>query len=95
MELEGFYKLKDPCYTQPLVNPTDDPSCWHGSKWHDYITQQTMGGDLGSNISVENDDNFHEVQDTNPIHLPEIDTTCDNSTPCALKTITVSENIYG
>lgn len=54
-----------------------------------------MGGDLGSNISVENDDNFHEVQDTNPIHLPEIDTTCDNSTPCALKTITVSENIYG
>lgn len=94
--MEGFYKLKDPCYYSPTVGPTDDPTCWHGAKWHDLITQQTMAGDLGSDKkSVKNDDNFHLVADTNPIHLPSITTTCDvPSVTCAIESITVSENIY-
>jgi hypothetical protein len=56
-----------------------------------------MGGNLpGTKMSVDNDDNHHEVQDTNPIHLPEIDTSCaSDSKGCTIKTITVSEAIYG
>lgn len=74
MLLESYYKLKDPCYAYDLVGPTDDPTCWHGAPWHDQVTQMTMGGEIdNTNISVVNDDNFHLVQDTNPIHLPEID----------------------
>jgi hypothetical protein len=33
MELEGFYNLKPPCYTSPLVN-LEDPKCLHGSPWN-------------------------------------------------------------
>lgn len=36
------------------------------------------------------------MQDTNPIHLPEIDETCaaDVTEACVIKTVTVSENKY-
>jgi hypothetical protein len=56
-----------------------------------------MGGTLpGTNMSIQNDDNFHEVQSVNPIHLSEIDTDCTTTSKnCVMKTITVSENIYG
>jgi len=45
-------------------------------------------------IVIENDDNFHMVQTVTPVHLPEIDTTCDKG-PCTVKMVTVSETIYG
>ena len=77
MKLEGYYKLKPACYAYPTVGPTDDPTCGHGAPWHDYVTEKTMGGDLDSMITLVNDDNFHEVQDTDPIHLPSITNTCD------------------
>lgn len=35
MTLEGFYKMKDPCYAYDLVGPTDDPTCLHGAPWND------------------------------------------------------------
>lgn len=97
MELEGFYKLKDPCYAYDLVGPTDDPTCWHGSPWNDQVSQAAMGGTFdNSNISVKNDDNFHEVQDTDPIHLPELDSECaaDVTEACTINSITVSQCIY-
>ena len=47
-------------------------------------------------MSILNDDNFHEVQSVNPIHLAEIDSDCTTTSKnCVMKTITVSENIYG
>lgn len=49
-----------------------------------------------SKIVLENDDNFHMVQTITPVHLPEVDTDCqEGQGTCTLKTITVSENIYG
>jgi hypothetical protein len=96
MEMEGSYNLKPPCYTKPLVN-AQSPSCFHGTPWNAQYSQAIMGGNLpGTKMSVDNDDNHHEVQDTNPIHLPEIDTSCaSDSKGCTIKTITVSEAIYG
>lgn len=93
MELEGYYKLKDPCYQKPLVN-LPDVTCGHGAPWHNYVTQAGMGGDLGTLVKVDNDDNFHIVQDTSPIHLPAITSTCDGSKRCDVDTITVTENHY-
>lgn len=89
--------MKDPCYAYDLVGPTDDPTCLHGAPWHDQVTQAAMGGDLGNtNISVKNDDNFHLVQDTDPIHLPELDSECaaDVTEACTINSVTVSENKY-
>jgi hypothetical protein len=56
-----------------------------------------MAGDFDGNtkISVSINDNFHRVSSINPIHLAEIDTTCDGSKKCVLEGITVTENIYG
>ena len=56
-----------------------------------------MGGTFDNkNISVVNDDNFHRVESVAPVHLPEINTTCDSavSTACVLKTVTITENKY-
>lgn len=47
-------------------------------------------------MSVDDNDNFHPVEETNPVHLPEVDSDCAlDSVNCAIKTITVSQNIYG
>ncbi len=97
MKLEGSYQLKPPCYDHDLVNRKDDPTCGHGAPWNNKYSQMIMGGDLGNPfIQVANDDNFHLVQTINPVHLPEVDTTCDPSvkTTCLLNTITVSECHY-
>lgn len=93
MELEGFYKLKPACYEAPLVG-SYNVTCGHGAPWHNYVTQAGMGGDLGAKVQVSNDDNFHLVQDTHPIHLPTITSTCDGSKSCDVDTVTVSENHY-
>lgn len=77
MELEAFYGMKDPCYGSDLINPIDDPTCWHGSAWHNEVTQAEMGGDLGKHITIANDDNLHRVQTVTPIHLPEVDSSCE------------------
>jgi len=34
MIIEGSSKLKEPCYSDNLVNPTNDPKCLPGSKWN-------------------------------------------------------------
>lgn len=62
MTLEGSYQMKKPCYAKDLVNPTNDPTCLHGSPWHNLHTQIMMGGELpGKNTTIQNDDNFHQV----------------------------------
>lgn len=95
MELEGFYNLKPACYTSPLVN-LEDPKCLHGSPWNAANAQRIMAGDFNGNkkISVNTNDNFHRVSSVTPIHLAEIDNTCDGSKKCTLESITVTENIY-
>ena len=80
MPLEGSYALKPPCYDHDLINRTDDPTCGHGSPWNKNYTQMIMGGNFGNPfIKVVNDDNFHIVQTINPVHLPEVDSSCDNN----------------
>lgn len=77
MELEAFYGMKDPCYDSDLINRVDDPTCWHGSAWHNEVTQAEMGGDIGKKITIANDDNLHRVQTVTPVHLPEVDSSCE------------------
>lgn len=95
MEIEGYYGMKPPCYFKPLVN-AEDVSCLHGSPWSATYSQKTMAGDFDANfnITIHTDDNFHLVADTDPIHLAQINNTCDATAPCTLETITVSENLY-
>jgi hypothetical protein len=94
--LEGNYQTKPPCFDSDLINAYD-VTCLHGSPWHDQHTQIIMGGDLpGKKMSLVNDDNFHRVQSVAPVHLSEIDSDCTaDSKNCVIKTVTVSENIYG
>ena len=56
-----------------------------------------MGGQLpGKNSTMLNDDNFHQSSGCDHRQRRKIDHDCDASdTPCVLKTLTVSENIYG
>lgn len=94
--LEGNYQTKPPCYNTNLINP-DDVTCLHGAPWHVQNTQRLMGGTLpGKAMTIVNNDNFHRVDSVNPVHLPEVDTSCNTTVSgCKLNTITVSENIYG
>jgi hypothetical protein len=96
MKLEGYYNMKKPCYTSPLIN-LEDPTCLHGSPWNAANAERIMFGDFNGNnkISVETNDNFHRVSSVTPIHLAEIDNTCDGTKKCTLNTISVTENIYG
>ncbi len=97
MELEGYDMLKPPCNNTPyLVNP-DDITCTHGSLWNQQYSQPIMGGTLpGTNMKINDNDNFHPVEETNPVHLSEIDSDCAiDSVNCVMQTITVSQNIYG
>jgi hypothetical protein len=97
MELEGYYGTKPPCDNAPyLVNP-DDITCLHGSKWNEQYSQPIMGGSLpGTNMKINDNDNFHPVQETNPVHLSEIDSDCTaDSVNCTMDMITVTQNLYG
>lgn len=94
MKQEGFTQLKPPCQDSKLVNRVNDPTCAHGSPWTRDQSQRIMAGTFPKGIVLENDDNFHMVQTITPVHLPEIDTTCTKA-PCTVKSITVSENLYG
>jgi len=96
MTLEGNYQMKQPCYANSLVGPTNDPTCLHGSPWSHLYTQTIMGGSLlGTGMKIDNDDNFHRVESVNPVHLPEVDSDCTkDSKNCTIKSITVSECIY-
>ena len=55
-----------------------------------------MGGDLpGVNMTINSNDNFHPVQEVNPVHLAEIDSECAvDSVNCTIQMITVTENHY-
>ena len=92
MVMEGSYSIKDPCYSDKLVNP-DDPKCIKGSPWSEYA-QKKMAGDLGKNIEVKTSDNFHRVYTMTPVHLPQINSQCDGSSKCTVDTYSVTENFY-
>lgn len=98
MKMEGSYALKPPCNDDPLINRVDDPTCGHGCPWTQEFSQNLMGGTFSGNpyINVLNDDNFHPVYQFRPVHLAEIDSTCDHNvlSECRINTVTVSENHY-
>jgi hypothetical protein len=96
MEMEGYAETKPPCNNDPfLINP-DDVTCLHGAPWNKQYTQPIMGGDLpGTNMSINNNDNFHPVDQVKPVHLSEIDSDCTTTSKnCVMETITVTENYY-
>lgn len=97
MKEEGSHAIAPPCNDGPLINRTSDPTCLHGSPFNKHFTQNLMGGKFGNPfINVDNDDNFHPVWQVNPVHLPEIDSTCkfDVKKECQINTVTVSQNHY-
>lgn len=55
-----------------------------------------MAGDLldGKAMKVNTTDNFHRVYTVTPVHLPEVDSNCNNDTSCTLQTISVTEAYY-
>jgi len=55
-----------------------------------------MGGELpGKKMSVNSNDNFHPVDEINPVHLPHINSDCaSNSRNCKIEMVTVTENHY-
>ena len=54
-----------------------------------------MGGDISHfNATIDTEDNFHRVYTISPVHLPQINNTCDGSSECTLESITVTENYY-
>jgi len=89
LELEGNYALKPPCYERPTVNSWN-ANCTHGSTWNMLHAQKVMAGDLPSGIKHRNDDNSHNVADTDPIHLPSVTNDCTGQSDCIIDTITVS-----
>ena len=97
MELETTYSMKEPCYTNDLVNPKDK-KCAHGSQWTK-TAQKIMGGDISwADADITTDDNFHRVYTMPPwgdVHLPQT-TSCDQAddAKCTLETISVTENYY-
>jgi len=76
MKLENSYYLRDPCYSQTLINQVR-PDCSKGSPWVEMNGQRIMGGDLPSGVKISTEDNFHRVWTTNPVHLPQFNNTCD------------------
>lgn len=98
MKFEGSYHMKPACYDEALVNRAEDPTCGHGAPFVNYYAQIEMAGDFDNEkISVHNDDNFHRVYSVAPVHLPQVNNTCDADTTeeCVLETITVTQNFYG
>lgn len=97
LEMEGYYYSKPACNNKPyLVNP-DDITCLHGSPWNAENSQRMMGGELpNKTMSISSNDNFHDVQETNPVHLSEIDSECAaDSKNCVIDVVTVTQNFYG
>ena len=95
MELEGYAETKPPCNNKPyLVNPSD-VKCLHGSPWNQQYSQPMMGGTLSNGEKISSNDNFHPVNEVNPVHLAEIDSDCKgDGKSCTIKMITVTENYY-
>jgi hypothetical protein len=96
MEMEGSYQMKPPCYGHEFDNP-NVPTCLHGNPWSTQFTQNIMAGEFeNKHITVQNDDDFHQVQSVTPVHLPHITSECDKDTSkdCVIQTYTVSENLY-
>jgi len=47
-------------------------------------------------MSISSNDNFHDVQEVNPVHLSEVDSSCDEtSKDCVIDIVTVTQNYYG
>ena len=86
-ELEGYHNFKPPCNSNPPSS-----ACQVGSQWSSRA-QEIMGG---LKVARLNDtDQFHPVDQINPVHLPHIHNNCSSPTPqCLLQTGTVTQNIY-
>jgi len=96
MELEGYYETKTFCEQPEVLVNKEDVTCLHGSPWNMQYSQRIMGGELpGTNMSIDSNDNFHPVQEVNPVHLSEVDSSCAiDSVDCVIKVIPVTENHY-
>lgn len=96
IELEGYYGTKPACEQPEVLVNAEDVTCLHGSPWNMQVSQITMGGKLpGTNMMINSNDNFHPVQEINPVHLSQVDSSCTtDSRNCTIDIITVTENHY-
>ena len=65
-----------------------------GSPWVQHA-QDLMAGtyDDGNVMKLNDTDNFHRVYTVTPVHLPEIDTKC-NDESCTVNSVSVTEAYY-
>lgn len=92
MEQEGYVNLKPPCNTSDLIN-AESPKCFKGTPWVDAHLLETWipsPVSWNSNISVVNNDNFHNAASVTPYHHPEIEGRCNSATTTACEIMHVS-----
>lgn len=86
LQMEGSYYLNPPCYKNQTAG------CTLGSRWTEIFSQPIMGS---TNASVIDLDVFHDVYQTNPVHLPQIFNSCANQpSSCLLNVTTVTQLEY-
>lgn len=88
---EGYHNFRPPCNCEPdICESTAD--CFGGSAVTSDISQPTMGALDG--LTIHNVDGFHDVWETNPVHLAQILNNCSDPVGCTLQTTTVTQNVY-
>lgn len=66
-----------------------------GSPWSVHA-QSIMAGtyDDGNEMLLNTNDNFHKVYTITPVHLPEVDSKCNDDEKCTVKSVSVTEAYY-
>jgi len=93
MEMEGYYGMKPPCYDSAEIDEVS-PLCLKDSPWVQANAHKIMAGSISSKVTIQDNNNFHRVETTNPIHLPHVNDTCDGTKKCTVDVTSISENNY-
>lgn len=89
LELEGSYRLKPSC-NEIVAN--DSRPCWKGSRWAEQIQAHLA---LLPKVQFNVQDALWKVYLVNPVHLPQVHSTCPQSDEnCVLNVTTVSQVTY-
>lgn len=95
MEYEGYTNLKPPCNTSDLIN-NESVVCFKGQPWVQEFALATWIDVPNKNITLIDNENFHNAATVYPFHHPEIDGSCSANikTACTVFHISNSENAY-
>ena len=76
MEYEGYENLKPPCNTSDLINKASN-TCFKGQPWvQEFALATWIDVSWNKNITVVDNENFHNAATVYPYHHPEIEDTC-------------------